>query len=78
MTESLSEKYTRLEQFLLMLADRHVLEKKTKRVPVFDEFDTPWQTVIVCVECGSKVSLYDEYKVCPKKTEILEFFGHGG
>lgn len=74
-SETSLEKSTRLEQFLLMLADRHVLEKKTKSVPVFDEFDTPWQTEYVCRECGSSYSVYDTNKECDRLREIKDFLG---
>lgn len=67
------EKSERLEQFLLMLADRHVLEKKSKQVPVFDEFDTPWQIEYVCKECGWTCSEYTKIKECGKRVEILDF-----
>ena len=72
-SESYMEKSERLEQFLLMLADRHILEKKSKRVPVFDEFDTPWQIEFVCKECGWSCSEYEKIKECARIREIKNF-----
>lgn len=68
-------KIRRLEQFLLVMADRHVREKQVNRVPVFDEFDEPWQTSWVCAECGDSKSSYNKDKDCDRLKEIKEFLG---